>query len=817
MARWFKRILEWYLGVPPAQPGQDTRWDFSFDWPWPSWVPTWAALPTAVLLAGFVVWVYLRDALSASIRMRIGLITLRLGTILLLFLFLTNITLSVDGTELPVVVVMVDRSASMSLDDHYEGAAAAAEEELLAGKKGNERKASRLNLAKAILTRDGGRFFKQLQREHRLHVYEFSGTAAPFDQGEYLLGDEIETLIPRLNTELQPDGEQTGFLTSLKRVLEDFDDTRPAAVILLTDGIATAGETERLAGAARLAENQSVPLYTIVLGSDEPARDFEISGLIAPDVAFVEAPITFSADLKTFGANDEEIRIRLRRKGEIGTLREIRLPKVKGNKPRRVQITYTPKKEGEYDFILEAVPIKNETNTANNSVTAHVSVRRESLKVLLADYVPRYEFRFVKHLLERQKSVELHTILQDADDEYVREDETAKRGFPKDKKELFRYDVIILGDVDAKLIPPDVMTNLHEFVRSGRSVIMVAGPFHNPRTYVDTPLKKLLPVELDRVNVPPEADAMAGGFRPQLTPAGEGSTIFRLSNDDKNNAVIWNGLPKLRWYVEAHQLKTGAIVFAEHPARLTQPDGPGAQRPAARRPLPIIVMHHVGAGKVLFHATDELWLWRRLVGDLYYGRYWVQAIRYLCRSKLVGKSRAAELETNRKEYIQGETVQITLRFFDEKQTPVEDDGVTLFIERVGHANRRIKLKRVRNQPLAFRGEIPRIAEGTYRAWVETPAFKAAPPTSAFLVKPPQRELRNRRLDPGELAALSEGIHGGWFNIAEADDVPSKIPPGIKTPLNQPHSVPLWNRWELMLLFAGLLLAEWLLRKRLRLV
>eukprot|EP00913_Durusdinium_trenchii_P035323 g33053.t1 len=802
MIRWFKRILEWYLGVPAAQPGQDTQWDFSYDWPWPSWIPLWAALPPVILLAAFVIWVYLRDALTASARMRLGLIGLRLTTIVLLCLFLTNITLSVDGTELPVVVVMIDRSASMSLDDHYtDKEVAATADELMADKKGDERKASRLNLAKAILSRDGGRFFKELQREHRLHVYEFSGAAAPFDQGEFLLGDEVDKLLPRLKTELHADGEQTGFLTSLKRVFEDFDDTRPAAVILLTDGIATAGETERMAAAAKLAENHSVPLYTIVLGSKEPARDLEISGLIAPDVAFMEAPITFSADLKAFGLKDEEIRVRLRRKGEVAALREIRISKTEDGKPQRVHITYTPRKEGENDFILEAVPVANETNTANNAQTVHVSVRRESLKVLLADYVPRYEFRFLKHLLERQKSIELHTILQDADDEFTLEDETAKRSFPKDRKELFRYDVIVLGDVDAKLIPPDVLTNLFEFVRSGRSVVMIAGPYHNPMTYADTPLKTLLPIDLEQVKVPPEDETVIEEFRPALTSGGKRSTIFRLSNDDKDNAGIWNALPKLRWFVEAHQLKPGATVLAEHPTRQTRPNG-GIERKTPSRPLPIIAMHHVGAGKVMFHATDELWRWRRLVGDLYYGRYWIQTIRYLCRSKLVGKSRAAELETNRKEYTQGESVQITLRFFEDKEAPVDDDGVTIFVERVGHANRRVKLKRVPNQPLVFRGDIPRIAEGTYRAWVESPVFKAAPPASSFLVKPPQRELRNRSLDPSELTALSEGIHGGWFTIAEAADVPRRIPPGIKTPLNQPHSVPLWNRWELMLLFAG---------------
>jgi hypothetical protein len=817
MLRFLKRILEWYLGVPSAQPGQDTAWDFSFEWPWPSWMPFWAVLPVVMLLVGLVVWVYLRDALTASWKMRAGLIGLRLCTVSLLFVFLTNITLSVDGTELPVVVVMIDRSASMSLDDKYaEKELAASEKELMSLVKPEGSKASRLNLAKAILSRDGGSFLKELQQEHRLHLYEFSSTSAPFEKGEYLIDDDVPALLPLLKTRLQPDGEQTGFLTSLKRVLEDFDDSRPASIVLITDGIATAGENERLSQAAKLAENESVPLYVIAIGGDEPFRDLDLSGLLAPDVAFVNDPVTFTADLKAFGLKKEEVHIRLRRKGETRVLAERHDAKPSGSTPREVQLTYTPELEGEYDFVLEAVPLKNETNTANNSQTVHVSVRKESLRVLLADYVPRYEFRYLKHLLERQKTIKLKTILQDADEDYIREDETAMRSFPKDRKTLFLYDVIIIGDVNAELIPPDVLKNLYEYVLSGRSLIMIAGPYHNPQTYLDASLQKLLPLNVDRVTVPPEDAILTESFLPVLTPSGSGSSMLRLSNSQKDHLTVWKTLPPLYWFVEAHRLKPGAVVLLEHPTQQSRPTD-AENGKVAPRPLPIIMMHRVGAGKVLFHATDELWRWRQLVGDLYYGRYWIQTIRYLCRSKLVGKARTAELETNRTKYTQGETVQFTLRFFDEKQSPIEDDGVTIYVEHSGHVQRRVKLTRARNQPLAFRGELPNAAEGSYRAWVETPAFKSSPPLCAFRVRPPERELRDRSIDPAELNALERGIHGGHYTIATAGNVPSDIPPGTKTPLNQPHSVPLWNRWELMVLFAGLLLAEWLLRKRLRLI
>ena len=68
----------------------------------------------------------------------------------------------------------------------------------------------------------------------------------------------------------------------------------------------------------------------------------------------------------------------------------------------------------------------------------------------------------------------------------------------------------------------------------------------------------------------------------------------------------------------------GVRVLAEHPKRV-MPDG---------RKLPVIMMQYVGAGKVLFHATDETWRWRRRMGDVFLARYWVQALRSLSRAKL---------------------------------------------------------------------------------------------------------------------------------------------------------------------------------------
>ena len=101
-------------------------------------------------------------------------------------------------------------------------------------------------------------------------------------------------------------------------------------------------------------------------------------------------------------------------------------------------------------------------------------------------------------------------------------------------------------------------------------------------------------------------------------------------------------------------------MLAEHPTRI----GPDGKR------LPLIIMQYVGGGgKVLFHATDETYRWRRRAGDHYFARYWIQTLRFLTRSKLAEGDRSARLSTDRREYPLGDAVRLQVHFRDERAGP----------------------------------------------------------------------------------------------------------------------------------------------------
>jgi len=452
--------------------------------------------------------------------------------------------------------------------------------------------------------------------------------------------------------------------------------------------------------------------------------------------------------------------------------------------------------------------LPGESNRDNNRETRHVSIRKEKIRVLLADSGPRWEFRYLKAHFERDPTVSLKTVLQEADVEYASEDQTALSHFPLNKDELFQYDVLILGDLNPALLGNWSMELVRSFVRdSGGGVLLIAGAQFNPAAYRGTPWEELVPLDLTESQSPVEEATLADGFRPELTVDGlRGTSIFRMADTESATLEIWKQLPALHWVSGPARAKPTARVFAVW-----------HRGPSAANDVPIVVMQPVGAGKVLFHATDELWRWRFRAGDLYYGPYWSRAVRYLSRSRLLGRDRTAELITDRSLYGQGESPTLRLRFFDERFVPPSTSAVSLAVERRNGERRTVVLSRSPGHPTIFEGTATSLSLGVYHAWVASPSFREAPPSVDFRVETASDELLRRNLDRHELEQTAQISHGDFSTLADAESLPSRIPPGHPIPLSTRERIPLWNHWEVLVLFAGLLTAEWILRRRARLL
>ncbi len=215
----------------------------------------------------------------------------------------------------------------------------------------------------------------------------------------------------------------------------------------------------------------------------------------------------------------------------------------------------------------------------------------------------------------------------------------------------------------------------------------------------------------------------------------------------------------------------------------------------------------------MFQAFDSSYRWRYRAGDEYFARYWIQTIRYLSRSKVLGKDRSAELSSDREEYQRGEPVLLRLKFLDDRLAPAEEDGVSLMLERPGSARRTITARRAADSRGTFEATLSNLSEGRYRAWLATPSLAGQPPAKEFRIVSPPGEQARLEMNAAELKRAAKISDGKFYTFETAANLLDDLPPGRQVRIQSLPPEPLWNSPLLAGFFVLLLVAEWLGRKK----
>jgi hypothetical protein len=784
----------------------------SHSWPWAP------SLTILLLLAitVFVLNIYYREGGAAGRLTKTILATIRILIVALVIFMMYGWMLHRHRTDLPDLVVVLDDSASMATQDPFDDP-----EQLAALSERLERVRldgpSRLNLARLLLLEEDGDLLTQLQRRYRLKAFRVGAAAQPVGgqaDGEMPSGETADgegASIGRAVRQIEAEDPVSRLGQGLRDILEMQRGRPTAAILMLTDGVTTEGKS--IAEVASYARRKSVPLYLVGLGNSQPPRDVRVGDLLVDEVVFVDDLVNFDFTVTASGYEGKRVVVRLRHKDQDGTpLAQQALVLGADGLSKSVRLSHRPEETGDLEYLVEIDTLEGESNTENNQISRVVKVRDETLRVLYVQAYPNYEFRYLKSMLGRslkrsgqEKSIDLTTVLQEADLEYAAVDETAQRVFPVSREELFRYDVLLFGDVNPSFLSRSVMENMVAFVEErGGGIVFLSGPKYTPLAYRDTPLATLMPIDLETVSAPPLGAVLSTGFTPQPSGPGVTSPQMQLSDTLAESLAVWRNLPELYWSVETPDLRPGARVLATDPARVT----PGGEH------MPIICTQFVGAGKVVFHATDETYRWaRHPQGERYFARYWVQTLRYLSRSKLLQGNRVAELTCDRREYRRGEPVRLRVRFVDDRLAPVRDDGVTVVLEREGSKRRQLTLSRddiSRGVFEALAGDLP---EGRYRVWLAVPTLEGQPPSQRFTVLAPPGEQARLEMDLADLQAAAETSQGKFYTFRTADDLTDDLPRGRHVRIESLPPVPVWNSPLLAGLTVLLLLGEWILRKR----
>ena len=128
------------------------------------------------------------------------------------------------------------------------------------------------------------------------------------------------------------------------------------------------------------------------------------------------------------------------------------------------------------------------------------------------------------------------------------------------------------------------------------------------------------------------------------------------------------------------------------------------------------------------------------------------------------------------------------------------------------------LNRVPGPTVQFEATLARAPEGEYRFEMTDPEVPGSRPSATARVLPPMNERERTELNRADLESAAAISGGGYYTLANATDVFNDLKNLQRVPLNQPcDPLPLWNQPATFALVLLLLAAEWLLRKRERLL
>ena len=784
----------------------------------PGWFIVWLGV-----LSVAVWWVYRHNPVPVSAARRYLLTLLRVGLIALILVLLLQpvLAFTVEGSVRRVLVMLLDASASMQIQDPRREAGdqkrAAIAKDLADPVKGLSQpldrqaaraveQVSRIDLVKAVLKNEKLNLLPRLDREFDLEAYAFGQGVAPLasrreapasTHAEPKPGPVTVDPFPWVDR-LQAEAPVTALGDALREVLQRKRGQPLAGMVLVTDGANNGGSPPReIAG---LLRQEGVPVYAYGVGITSP-RDLIVANLFAPETTFARDEVSMTVRVRSQGLSGQNADLVLKLGGTTVATQHLSFT---ADGEQVVPLKFTPPRPGEFELAASIEPRADETVKDNNTKSQRLRVIDARIKVLMVEQSPRWEFRYLQAMLLRDRRVDLKCWLAEGSSSIARGEKSPYlEQFPARKDELFKYDLVIFGDLDPKFISASSLENLNELVsRFGGALVVVAGKRFMPNAYRRSVLEKMIPVEFELPALETVADPLAEKpVRLELTPAGRASPMLRLADKDEENAALWKRLPPVFWTARVLRPKPAAEVL------LVDPD---PARESRFGKMPVIALQQYGLGMVLFVGTDNTWRWRKNVGDVYYTALWGQIAQRVSLPRLLGGSKRTQLSTDRQNYVTGDRVAIYARLYSAGFDPVQEPAVKgLYgLRDASGGKAEVTLRPVPEQPGLYRGEFVAGVPGAYQFFVEQDLNTPLD----FNVTEPRFELGETAMNETLLRDLASLTGGAFFREEDLHKLPDTIRAKTER-VRSPMEVPLWSSPLYFLLLLSVATAEWVLRKR----
>jgi len=757
-----------------------SRGQFALLGAWPKWILLLLILAAA---AGLALLIRARLAQAAPVMrgwrawVIWGLQTL-LAALILVLLWQPAITVAELKPQQNIIAVLVDDSRSMAISED-----------------GSTRQ------AQAIKALENG-VLSSLNRGFQTRLYRV---------------DDVPTRIDSLDNlkALKPNAPSTRIGDSLKQLSEDTSDLPIGAVVLLSDGDDNTGGIS--ADAINALRARHIPVHTVGFGRERAAHDVELDDVVVAPRALAESRLAAKITLHQRGYAGARINLTVHdvSAGQVKVLASRTITLGPDGNLQTETLMFDIGGAGARTLQIAAGPLAGEENTANNALTRVVNVGSEPRRILYIENEPRWEFKFIRQAEEDDRMVEIASMVRTSENKIYRQGISDPKelagGFPSRAEDLFVYQGLIIGSVEAGYFTPAQQELIREFVdRRGGGLLLLGGQFAladggwNASNLTDL-LPTTLPTQAGTFHRETDPKNGATHTTAELAPAGVDSIITRLVDDPTANAAKWKQLPYLMDYEDPGTPKPGAAVLAN----MITPEG---------RKLPLLITENFGHGRTSIMATGGSWRWQMSspLGDTAHDLFWQQLLRWLV-SDTPGQVTAS---VPAQVLLDNGAVTLTAEVRDQQFNPAPDAKVEAHILGPSGVNALVEMAPVHDNPGQFQATWSAPRTGAYLT--EVTAQRADRATGTF------KQIGRDVLTFQRMDGVAENFHteqnrdllerlatqtgGQYWKPADLAKLAASIP-FSEAGVTMRETKDLWNLPLVFLVLVLLRFSEWWLRRK----
>lgn len=627
-----------------------------------------------------------------------------------------------------------------------------------------------------------------------------------FEPTLYALGDSLQPITSVGTLQEQEPSATTGIGEGLDELLGTVAQSALAAVVLVSDG-SDNGSTIDAQWWQRLSAS-GVPVHTVGVGRLQHPSDIQLSDVVLPEQAGPDVQV--NARLTIEHAVPGTARIRVYSGRDLIATEDIELPADVDESVHEIAFPTGDSGIRQLRFDVVSDDELVDPDLLNNVQPRVLSVAHSPKRILYVEGEPRWEYKFLRRALDNHPIVEVVSLLRTSPNKFyrqgVRDASELADGFPSTREDLFSYDAVIIGSLEAAELSIEQQLALRDFVSvRGGSLLMLAGRHGlSDGGWGRSVTAAALPVTLDaRLNASTYTRDRAKAVP---TVSGLRTDWLSLEEGSGSTALGWEGLPDVADRQSLGPVKPGAVVLLE----LIDSDS------ADSLAEPLLVQQRYGKGQSYVLATSGTWRWQMGLdsSDQRHEMFWAQ----LASALVDGVLQRISVTSDKHVYRDSDSATLSLNAYAADFTPLRESSLPVQLTLPDGSVSSVEFTADTRQPGVYNAAVDTPQDGPYTINAMTPLGGESPQSSLvsserwWVRESGTAESFDNTRQQEFLQRIADASGGSYLAFEDADsllDVLSQKNVALKREV----SLPLWNMpFFFLCLFLAKLL-EWVLRLR----